>query len=250
MYICKALTRIISIRPIFILIIIQCLLFSIESQAEHHIQNYKETIRINGNGSAEVFTTIRMGKYPEETHLYLPLNSPHIKKITAKVEESGKELPVKLKAVDGFKFLCVTLGKTPISGKTLSLSFLNPVYMPWKDIRPGQYGICKYKSLFVNSSTFIIDEYSMEVILPKDYIIHTITESIPKQTKKDPEPPYNTLNEDDMSHLFIKAKELKPCDRCMLKYTFVKKTTSYPLLGGCLIFIVFFLALFRNRLKE
>jgi len=240
-----------KIKQILFILIFFILLNSVVSAGteEIKIRYYKETIDIKNTGAAEVTTKIEMASYSDES-LYLPLNYIWVEKIKAVIMETGESLPASIKTLDGIDYLFLDTGTTSVNEKTLEIHFRDPAYLIWKDAGPEEYEIYHYKSEFINTSRFLIEEYEMEIILPEGFVLNSIIKSNPSYSSKDPEPPYHYKNLQERSLINIKKNNLKPVQNCMIEYNFKKKSVSYTLLITGIILIILYLLFFRDVLKE
>jgi hypothetical protein len=237
-----------------IILILICLLFihSFSFAGEEDqikIKSIRDTIQLKKTGEAEVTEEIQMEDY-EKNELYLPLNFLWVDIKSAVIEETGEALSGEMKTLEGMDYIYLNLNGKNISEKTIKINFKDPAYLIWKNAGPEEYGIYTLKTEYRNNTRIFIEVYEMEIVLPEGYLINSIVKSTPAFTSKDPEPPYSYKNLSDMSHLYIKTKNLSPCKACMMEYTFVKKKTSYALPAGCIITMILFLIFFRDILKE
>jgi hypothetical protein len=214
-----------------------------------HVKTCSEMIKINEDGSADVQITATVGNY-EGKFLFLPLNCGCDGNLTALMEDTGDSFPVNTIKREGIDYICVDTRGRSISNRTLRISFRDNDYLPWKTAGPGSSGIYHYRSEFRNTTPLVFDEFGMEILLPRGFLIHSITKSIPEFSPNNPMPPFSSRNLPDGSHLYINATNLSIGSRAVLEYSFVRKKFSLVMFCGCIVMAIFFMILFRDTLRD
>ncbi len=241
-------------RYIFIISIF-IFLWPFQSRAmDNIISDYEETIQLSELGDAYV-TIIILISSCKDSVINFPLNFEQIKNLNTQLEyaDHGSRTgtkPVYYNSIGTKSIIKIDCRQNMGKNLILKMNFLAPGYINFEEAGPGEFDSYNWSYRFKNLSQFKIENYNAKIILPDEYNYHSVTESLPKFTKKNPTPPYTFDKIDNANQLTMNASSLSFGDNVFVSFVFKAnhKSIWIIIIGG--IISLLYLIIFRDIRKN
>ncbi|MCD4665563.1 MAG: hypothetical protein K8R68_09855 [Bacteroidales bacterium] len=214
------------------------------------ISHYEETIQLTELGDAQVAIEVMISSCKDSV-INFPLNFDQIKNLSTQLEYTDQDslagtIPVHYNKIGAKSFIKIDYSQNKGEELILKMSFLAPGYINFEEAGPGEFDAYNWSYRFTNLSQFKIENYSVKLILPEGYNYHSVTESLPKFTKKNPTPPYHFEKIDKTNQLTMTASSLSFGDNVFVSFVFKssQKSIWIIIVGG--IIIILYLIFFRD----
>ncbi len=227
-------------KLIIVLIVLFIIPLVINAQVIHEL-NEQITFDREGNAELKVFLKSEKGYFKE---LLIPFNCKGENK-----EVLGENLFVAKKiSIQGIDYLYVSkLDSSNFKECTIIVKIKKYYDFNSEEISDFRNYLLKYR--FINTRFPLIKNYSLKIILPNNYNITSIDESIPKATEDSPKSPFKLGNNNGNYFVELNGEDVKLGENLYIKFRF-KENEKSMLLGILFgIIAIGYLIVFRDLRK-
>ncbi len=205
-----------------------------------------EKIIFEENGDAEITIDFALDK-KMVNFLLLPYN---FKQLPLNINDNNKNISYKVVTIEGNKFIKVTsVDSLPFSkGKVI---FNLRDFFVLKNEKITDFGNYTFKYRFINTKFAKINSYMLEILLPLNFNITSVDESIPKQSEDTPKSPFEISRESNRNKVILTSKDVKLGENAFVKFRFKSENKSpivfilFALAG--VLYLVFFTDIVKNN---
>lgn len=207
------------------------------------IQELKEEIKFDNKGSAELKVSIKSDKAAFK-ELLVPYNCKG--KIT---EIIGNKLFIAKKVeIQGISYIYVTKSDSS-SFKECDIAVKIDKFFDFDSAKILNFGNYILKYRFINTRFPKINNYSLKIVLPKNFNITSVDETIPEAVEDNPKIPFKLGKMDEHYFVELTGDNVKLGENLFIKFRFKEtgKSLILALLFGVLA--VGYLIIFRDLRK-
>lgn len=214
---------------------------------------YEETIQVGSEGNAEVEIRFVLDRGGVEG-LLLPFDFEGATDFTvisgpAGFGEDSRGLRTPTVKVLGRRMLNLESAPGSAAGDTVRVGAFVPGWFSREEsARPySEYGVNRR---FTNTSTYVLQDVRLRVVLPAGFLVHDVDFVIPAyEPKKNPNPPYSIERYGDRIAMIQRAESLAPAEVVELSFGMRSGKRGKLPLGLGLVLAALHLAFFRDQLK-
>ncbi|MFH0733228.1 MAG: hypothetical protein V1773_00415 [bacterium] len=210
------------------------LLFFIFLNSINYSQTAKylnEKIIFEESGDATVIIDFSLENKLVKT-LLLPYN---IKSFPVKIISHNKNINYKIVTIEGNNFIKVfTTDSLRFNKGSVTLNIKD--FYNLKKEKITDFGNYTFKYRFNNSKIAKINDYKLEILLPVNFNITSVEESVPKQSEDSPKSPFEISRESNRNKVVLTSKDIKLGENAFIRFRFKSEKKS------SLVFILFALA--------
>lgn len=204
------------------------------------IEKFEEKIFIETNGNAKVNWEIEFVSIPDSNFL-LPWNFNGSDLIQSEIQNIKLQLVNK----NENKFLIVK----NLNTKKVEINFSINSFYKIDENSAEDFGNYVFKYRFVNTTLEKINNFSSTIILPKEFIVSSIDETIPKQSEDNPVFPFQVTKENSNHAVKLIASKLKLGDQTFIKMQIKKEKKSLMVLILFSLIGIAYLYFFKDLIK-
>jgi len=215
-----------------------------ESSIPVAMTSFNEVIEIQADGSAKVTTKITASTL-DSGQLEIPWMFPNAQDL--KATNNNRFAETEIVPRDGVHILVF---KNVAPGE-YQIDFIVPEFIDWEKAGPEEFKAFEWRYELRNSIPKAIENYSMEIVLPKGWNYHRVMGSMPPMKPKDTYPPYLFhKDENGLAHLVLNSSNLNLGDACWIDFSFKQSHSSTMLVVIGIILSILYLWFYRNILFE
>ncbi len=223
-------------------------LFALPLTAEETIKNFTEKIYPDKSGNVKIKLEISL-KHDSNTVL-LPFNYPN----DAKIVNCGENLMrAEIVKLDGVKYIEMTAKNRFDSTQTYSIQLDAEKYFDYEK-NSSEFGNFNFTHRFINTRSISIDAYKAYIFLPANYVVTSITETLPKVKSSNPESPFELGRIEGLNYVMLKNHKMSIGESSFIKFRFKEEKKSMLLFTVLILiagaYLVFFRDLIKNKNKK
>jgi len=214
---------------------------------------YEEKVIVGSDGNAQVEITVIVGRRGlsdlllpfgfDDTTNFSILSGP------ASIPQDDQGLPEPTPTILGRPMLHLEVAGTAVRGDTIRVAASAPNWFSAED-SSLPYGEFLMDRHFVNTSTYVLQDVRMSVVLPEGMLVHSIEKVVPAYSpKKNPQPPFKVARLGNRGMATLAVAQMEPTNAIRLSVNVRPSQRGLiPLFGG-LIMAGLYLFFFRDVLK-
>ena len=221
--------------------------------AAQSLDQFSEQIFLESDGTARVVWSIMPAGDTLHTIL-LPWNFPLCEGMVIPFQVHNADtvqqvVGAQLIAREGIHF--VRIGSRDHSTlHSLRISFSVEQFYDFKKEKIVDFGNFIIKKRFINTSVTLIDNFSSELVLPPDFVVTSVDETIPKQTEENSVSPFTVQRTDGRNSVVVHTAKMKLGEHAFIKMQ-AKSEAKSPVLFIAMVFIgILYAVFFRDLIKK